>query len=74
MIVVYTADRAEMLASQYEKMRWFTVQRVLLRVPTDRRSIGGLHLSRGPYARVYKKGRLHIVIQHEWIDGETVIL
>lgn len=74
MIVVYTADRAERLAAQYEKMPWFTVQRILIRVPTHSRAVDGVFLNRGPYARVYKKGKLQLTIQQEWISEGSVLL
>lgn len=74
MLIVYTADRAEKLAVQYEKMPWFTVQRTLVRVATQHRFYGAVRLDRGPYARVYKKGKLHIVIEHEWFNVGSVLL
>lgn len=74
MLIIYSSDRAEKLARQYEKMRWFTVQRALVRVPTEFRFYGAIRLDRGPYARVYKKGKLFLVIEHEWINRENVMM
>lgn len=74
MLIVHTRDRAERLAAQYEKMPWFTVQRTLVKVATEFRFFGAVRLDRGPYARVYKKGRLHLVIEHEWFNRENVTL
>lgn len=74
MLIVYTPDRAEKLAASYEKMKWFTVQRTLVRVPTAFRLYGGIRVDRGVYARVYKKGRLHLVIEHEWFNVESEAL
>lgn len=74
MIIIYTKDRAEKLASTYEKMRGWTVQRTAVRVPTGRREVGFFVIGRGVYAKVYKGGRLRFVIEHEWIDPVTVML
>lgn len=74
MLIVYSSDRAERLAAQYEKMYWFTVQRTLLRMAVNSRTFGDIRLDRGVYAMVYKKKRLHIVIEHEWINEGSVLL
>lgn len=74
MLIVYSSDRAEKLAVQYEKMPWFSVQRAMVRTATEFRFYGAVRLDRGPYARVYKKGKLHLVIEHEWINRENVML
>lgn len=74
MLIIYGRDRAERLAAQYEKMNWFTVQRTLCKVPTNSRTFGSVRLDRGVYAMVYKKKRLHLVIEHEWINEMSVLL
>lgn len=74
MLIIYSSDLAERLAVQYEKMPWFTVQRTMLRVATEFRFYGPIRLDRGPYARVYKKKKLFLVIEHEWINRENVML
>lgn len=74
MLIIYSRDRAEKLAVQYETMRWFTVQRTLCKVPTNSRMFGDIRLDRGVYAMVYKKNRLHLVIEHEWINKGSVLL
>lgn len=74
MLIIYTPERAEKLVAQYEKMRWFSVQRTLCRVPTDSRTYNGIRVDRGVYARVHKKGRLHLVVEHEWINAGSVLL
>lgn len=74
MIIVYTRDRAEKLATSYEKMNGWTVWRATRRVPTGQRAVGFFVISSGVYARVYKGKSFRFTIDHEWIDPVTVLL
>lgn len=72
MIIVYTRERAEKLATWYERIG-FKVDRCMLRPTISSRQYYNITINSGVYARVTKNNVLVANITYEWIDEGSVI-
>lgn len=72
MIIIYTRERAEKLATWYEQMG-FTVNRWVLKRSVTSRQYHGIVINSGIYAQVTKRNVQIANITYEWIDEGSVI-